>query len=229
MGEAVKSRRQFGEGPLSRVVALVYSLLVVELLVVVAILPGAIPLLLLDRDASNIPLFAVCVLPVGPAISAALYALRNRSRDITDLGPAAAFWRGYRMNLAGVLRIWVPWLIWASVIAVNLAHFSAAHVPAWWAVLLVLILAVATLWGVNALVITSLFAFRAIDVARLAVYFLARTPGVTLGNLGLLIVAAGVTAYWSDAVLALLSSVLVLAVLGTSRPMIVKVQNEFTA
>jgi hypothetical protein len=94
---------------------------------------------------------------------------------------------------------------------------------------LVLIGVAATLWAANALVITSLFAFRTSDVARLAVYFLARTPGVTLGVAGLLAAAAAVTALSSEAVLALLGSLYAAALLRTSRPMITAVHREFTA
>lgn len=222
-------RRQWGTGPLSRAAALVYTLLVVELLLLATTLPGLVPLLLLDRDASNLLLAAVGLLPVGPAVSAALYALHHRSRDLADLHPAGAFWRGYRLNVRGVLRLWVPWLAWMTILAVNLAYFSAAGVPAWWAVLLVLVAAAATLWMANALVITSLFAFRARDVARLGVYYLTRTWGVALGNAGLLVAAAGVTVLSSEAVLALLGSVLAAALLRTCRPMIVDVQEAFTA
>jgi uncharacterized membrane protein YesL len=223
------SQRQFGEGPLARAAALVYNLLVVELLLLVTTLPGLAALVLLDRDASNIPLAAACALPLGPALSAALYALHHGRRDLTDLRPAGAFWRGYRANFRGALQVWVPWLAWLTIVAVNLAHFSAAGVPGWWAVLLVVVAAAATLAAVNALVITSLFAFRAADVARLAVSSLGRAPGVTLGNACLLVVAAGVTAVSSEAVLALLGSVLAAALLRTCRPMIAEIQREFTA
>jgi uncharacterized membrane protein YesL len=223
------SQRQFGEGPLARAAALVYNLLVVELLLLVTTVPGLVVLVLLDRDASNIPLAAACALPLGPALSAALYALHHRRRDLTDLRPAAAFWRGYRANFRGALQVWVPWLVWLMIVAVNLAHFSAAGVPGWWAALLVVVAAAATLAAVNALVITSLFAFRAADVARLAVSSLGRAPAVTLGNACLLVVAAGVTVVSSEAVLALLGSVLAAALLRTCRPMVAEIQREFTA
>jgi hypothetical protein len=228
MGDAAAAR-QFGEGPLSRIAALVYTLLVVELQLLAAVLPGLVPLVLLDRDASNVPLVAACALPLGPAISAALYALNRRSRDITDIKPAAAFWRGYRMNLSGVLRVWVPWLVFLTVLGVNLANFSASNLPGWWAVLLVLVTAAAVLWMANALVITSLFAFRAVDIARLAAYFLVRRPGVTLGNAGVLLVVAGVIYLASEAVLALLGSILAMMLLLTCRPMITDVHEEFVA
>ena len=229
MSGASGSRGQFGEGPLARAAALVYNLLVVELLLLVACVPGLVVLVLLDRDAGNLPLAAACALPLGPALAAALYALHHRRRDLTDLRPAAAFWRGYRVNFAGALRIWVPWLAWMTIVAVNLAHFSATGLPTWWAVLLVVVAAAATLAAVNALVITSLFAFGAADVARLAVSSLARAPGVALGNACLLAVAAGVTTVSSEAVLALLGSVLALALLRSCRPMIVDIHREFTA
>ncbi|HEY8533569.1 MAG TPA: hypothetical protein VIL44_06805 [Micromonospora sp.] len=223
------SRRAFGEGPLSRAYALIYTLLVIDVLLALAMLPGWIPMILLDRDASNIPLFLACALPLGPAVSAAVYALHRFRADLTDLAPARAFWRGYRMNVGGVLRIWVPLLLWLTIILVNLANFDAAGVPRWWGGLLVVIAVVATLWGINALIISSLFVFRVRDVARLAVYFLFRTPSVPVGYALLLVAAAAVTAYASEVVLALLGSMICLALLLTSRPMITRIRDEFTA
>ncbi|MEH1122972.1 hypothetical protein [Micromonospora sp. CPCC 206061] len=225
----VAARRYFGEGPLSRIAAFVYTVLVVEVMLVAATLPGLVPLLLLDRHPSNVPLAALCALPLAPAVSAAVYAIHHRSGDLTDLHPGARFWRGYRLNLVAVLRIWVPWLAWVAIVGVNLAYFGAAGVPGWWAVLLVVIAVAATLWLANALVIASLFSFRTKDVARLAAYFLARTPGVALANACLLLVAAGVIVLASEAVLALLGAVFVMALVRNSRKMITQVQEEFAA
>jgi uncharacterized membrane protein YesL len=204
-------------------------MLVVETLLVLTIAPGLVVLVLLDRDASNLPLVGACALPLGPALSAALFALRNWRPDLTDLRPAAQFWRGYRLNVGAVLRIWVPLLILLTIVAVNLAHHDIAGVPAWWAGLLVLLGAVALLWGVNALVITSLFAFRASDVARLAAYYLIRRPGVTLGNAGILLAAVALIALASEAVLLLLGSVLAVALLAACRPMTREIRDRFTA
>jgi hypothetical protein len=224
---AARADRRFGDGPLSRVAAHFYNLLVIEGLLLLTTLPGLVPLLLLDHDASNIPLVAACALPLGPALAAAVYALHRRSADITDLHPAAAFWRGYRMNVREVLRIWVPWLALLTVIGVSLANFSAAGVPGWWAALLVVIAGIAVLWLANALVIVSLFTFRTSDVVRLAAYFLGHRPGVTLGNAGLVILAGGVTYLASDAVLALFGSVLASMLLQTGRPMIAEIHEKF--
>jgi uncharacterized membrane protein YesL len=221
--------RQFGEGPLSRVSALLYTLIVVELLVLLTSLPGLVPLAFLDADASNIPLDALCALPFGPAMSAGLYALARRSTDITDIAPAKAFWRGYRMNVGGVLKIWVPWLALMAIIGVSLGRFSAAGVPGWWAVVLVVLAVAAALWMSNALVITSLFAFRARDIARLAVYFLFRTPLVTLGTAGLLALVVVLTAFVSVFVPLVTVSVFAVVFLSVARRMTDQVRDRFTA
>lgn len=221
--------RLFGEGPLARVTAPIYSFLILNLLLLATTAPALIPLVALDRDASNAPLAVACALPLGPALSATFYALRHRGRDLTDLKPAAAFLRGYRMNAAGVLRLWVPFLAGMALIAENLSHVRAAGVPAGWRAALVLIAVVATLWVINALMITSLFAFRTVDVARLAAYFLGRTRAVTLGNFGVLIAAVLLVEISSEAVLALFAVLFAAALLHICAPMTAQVEKDFTA
>jgi hypothetical protein len=221
--------QDFGTGPLARASALLYTLLVTEGLLLLTSAPGLVPLLLLGGGASNLPLYAACLLPAGPAVSAALFALWRRSGDLGDLHPAAAFWRGYRLNTAGVLRVYVPWLAVMTMVAMTLAHGPTAGLPGWWRVLLVVIAVAAAVWLANAMVITSLFAFRAVDVARLAAYFLGKTPLVALGNAGVLIAGALVTAFGTEPMAMLLAAVGCLALLITSRPMIEQVKEGFTA
>jgi hypothetical protein len=220
---------RFGEGPLARVASLVYRLMTVDLLMILAVLPGLVPLVLLSRDAADAPLAVACLIPAGPALSAALFALRGHRADLTDLRPAAEFRRGYALNLGGVLKLWLPYLAAMSVIAEDLAHVKASGVPGWWAAVTVVLAVAATLWMANALVITSLFSFRARDVARLAAYFLGATRSVALGILCLLIVAVGVVDFASEAVLALFGVLFAGALLRTAQPMIARVTEEFTA
>src|SRR4051794_27372508 len=104
----------WGTGLLARSAALVHTLLVVETGVLITAAPTVVVPVLLDRDPSNIPLYAAAAAPLGPALSAAVYALRHRGNDLTDLSPARAFRRGYRMNAKAVLLLWLPWLAWAA-------------------------------------------------------------------------------------------------------------------
>jgi hypothetical protein len=99
---------------------------------------GALLLALLDRSATNAPLAALCLLPLGPALSAALFALRDRPKA-EDMTPAHSFWRGYRLNAFDVLRLWTPALIVLAVIAVSLANLDVAGAPDGYAGVLVVI------------------------------------------------------------------------------------------
>ncbi|MEU0582519.1 hypothetical protein [Streptomyces sp. NPDC006132] len=219
----------FGTGTLSRASALIHTVLTVEALLLLAASPGLAGLLLLGPEPANLPLAALCLLPLGPALSAALYALHHRSRDLTELHPARAYLRGWRLNALPALKLWTPLLAWLTVIAFTLTHFAATGLPAWWAVLLAVIGAGSLLWGAHALVLTSLFAFRARDTARLAGYFLLRHGRATLAAASLLVLTAALTALLTEAAPALLAAPLLLSLLHGSRSVITETREEFTA
>ncbi|MEU0198040.1 MULTISPECIES: hypothetical protein [unclassified Streptomyces] len=219
----------FGTGTLSRASALIHSVLTVEALLLLAASPGLAGLLLLGPEPANLPLAALCLLPLGPALSAALYALHHRSRDLTELHPARAYLRGWRLNALPALKLWTPLLAWLTVIAFTLTHFAATGLPGWWAVLLAVIGAGSLLWGAHALVLTSLFAFRARDTARLAGYFLLRHGRATLAAASLLVLTAALTALLTEAAPALLAAPLLLSLLHGSRSVITETREEFTA
>lgn len=210
------SATAFGTGLLSQTSAFVYHLLVVELALLVTAGPGLAATWLLDPSVSNLPVAALCALPVGPALAAALYALHHRRLDLTALQPAALFRHGYRLSWRQGLLIWGGWL---TVVAFNLVSLSVAGV---------VVLAGVTLWMLNGLVIAALFDFRTRDVARLAAYLLFRSPAVAVANLCLIVVGVGLVFAFSEVVLALSGSVLALAVLGNSRRLITLVRTEFT-
>jgi len=217
---------EIGRGPLSRWSAAVYWALVIEVLVVLTSLPGFVLLLLLDRSASNVPLVALAAVPFGPSLAAAVFAwrlyLRTPPAD-RDLAPARHYWRGYRQNWKDVLLWWVPALVLLAVLGVNVSAGGAFGL-----VSLVLVAAV-LVWAGNALVLSSLFAFRTRDVARLAAYYLAAKPVAALGVLSLLVVAAAVAAFATDWLLVLLASVLVRLLVRNAEPVVVDATERFTA
>jgi hypothetical protein len=218
----------WGAGPLARAAAMVHTMLVVQGCVLVTAAPTVVIPVLLDRDASNVPLFALAAAPLGPALSAALYALRHRDRDLAGLAPARRFWRGYRMNATAVLKLWLPWLAWAAVAGTSLARPDVAGVPGWWSAALVALAAGSLLWQANALVIASLYEFRTRDTARLAAWFLVRNPLVTLGTGGLALAAGAIVVYQSEAVLALFAAVFAAALLTVAGPMRTEIEQRFT-
>jgi hypothetical protein len=226
-GPGEGERRELGEGVLGRATAFVYWHLIVEALLVVTVLPGALASLLLERAPGNAPLFALCLVPMGPAVSAGLYALRTRAKA-EGLTPASSFWHGYRLNWADALKVWVSGLVVGVVIILGLANVGAGGVPGWYAGALVVVSAGLVLWMVNALVIVSFFGFRTRDAARLAAHFLGARPLVTLGTLSLLVLAAGIVVLTTEAVFGLLAVVWLALVLRNARPLMADIEERFT-
>ena len=224
---AAKSDDEIGAGLLPRSSAAVYWFLVVEALLLVTSAPGLVLLQVLDRDASNVPLFALACLPFGPSVAAALFAWRVFVRD-RDLSPARHFWRGYRLDALDVLRWWVPTLVLLAIVAVNLTHLSDAGFPPALAIVLGAIAVMVVLWSGHALVLSALFSFRTRDVARLGAYFVAAKPLVTLGFASVLVLAAGV-AYLSDWLLVLLAAPLTFLYARTAAPVVAVAEARFTA
>lgn len=220
--------RDFGRGPLSRGSALIYTLMVVEAMLILTSLPGLVPLYFVLQAAPHVLLAGACAIPVGPALSAAIFTLRHHSTDLADLRPMRQFWRGYRLNWRAVLPVWLIGLGWILAIGITLANFRAAGVPVWWAVVLSLVGVLAVLWLTNALIITSLFDFRTLDAIRLAWELIPRQPVTTLGVLGVLLAAVLLGFVTAEIVVGLLGSTFLLALVRTSRPMIDFITAEYT-
>ncbi|MFF2270322.1 glycosyltransferase [Cellulosimicrobium cellulans] len=216
-----------GQGTLGRATALVYWYVVVTALLALAALPTLALLLLLDRAASNVPLAALAALPLGPALSAALYAVRARETD-DEVAPARTFVRGYRRGALDALRVWAPALGVLALVGVVLANASAAGVGPTYAAVLVVIAVLALVWGLHAVAIVTFFSFRTRDVARLAAHYLGRTPLVSLGVVSLLVAAAGVAWFATDGVLALVGGVWVWCWYRNDRRMLDDVRARFT-
>lgn len=222
--------REFGDGVLARGAAAVHRVLVIELGLLVAAAPGLVLLVALVPDASNAPLVALALVPVGPALSAAVFAWRACLRE-PGCEPLRHFVRGYRANALDVLRWEVPALALLTVLVTNLAHLDAAIAhpvgrAAVQGVLLVLV-AATVLWSAHVLVLTSLFALRTRDAALLGMHHLGRR--VSLGAASLAVLAGGVVVLASDWVLALLGSLFALLLLQGAQPMIDDVEEHHTA
>ncbi|AEG43258.1 DUF624 domain-containing protein [Isoptericola variabilis] len=228
VGGRARPAGDLGEGPLGRITGTVYWFLIVGLLLVLSSLPSMVLLVLLDRASSNALLVPLCLVPAGPALSAALYALRDRGRA-ESLTPGRSFWKGYRLNALDVLRLWTPAMLVLGVIAFSVVNIGQVGVPRAYAVVLLVIGAGILLWALQALTIVSFYTFRARDVARLAIYYLVRLPLVTLGVLSLLVVAAAVVWLTSEGVLALFSVIWVWFLLNNARPLLRDVEQRFVA
>lgn len=222
----------FGTGTLGRITATVYRTLILEALFLATAAPGILLILTLSPDPSNIPLVALGLLPAGPALSATVFAWRA-SRAESTLEPARHFWRGYRLNALAVLRWWWLVLVVGAVLSLNLAYLDAV-VPDPALRTIVLVVQVLLLGGLaalslNALVISSLFTFRAIDTLRLAARFLRRTPRVTIASIALTIAAVGIMTVGTEIAILAFAAPIAALLLITAQPLITDIEENFVS
>lgn len=194
---------RFVDGRLFRACSFVHHLMVVEGCLVIALLPTFATVLLLAPDPRNAPLFAIALIPAGPAVVAGLYAVRR-----TDGSPGRDFVRGYRSSWREVLKVWVP------------AVVLIATTPA-------VVAALVAVWLANAVVITSRFSFRGRDTARLAAYYLGARWRCTLNVLLLGAAFTVLVALTSDWVAVLLLSPALYLLARVTRPLVADVEKRF--
>ncbi|TFD92668.1 DUF624 domain-containing protein [Cryobacterium lactosi] len=219
-------------GTLGRATAMVYRVLILELLFLAAASPGLGLLVTLSGDASNAPLLALCLLPVGPALSALIFAWRQSPTE-DHLEPARHFWRGYRLNTLGMLRWWWLVLVTLGILGINVAYLDVVIAPGVPLVIAGLVqAAVFTLVAVvalHALIIGSLYNFRARDVLRLALRCVREAPRATLGAAAITIASIGVVSVGSEVALIALGSILAAVLLNNAKPMTTLIEEKYIA
>jgi len=215
-------------GPLARAANAVYWALAIEVLWALTAAPGLVAALFLERHPSNLPLYALAALPLGPATAAAVFAWRVFLRE-RDPSPVHQFGRGLRVSWLDALRSWGLALVVLTVLGTNLAYRDAVGVTGALVALYVVLGVVTLLWALRMLVLAATFTFRWRDAARLGLYTLVTRPLVTLGLLSVLVVAVGIAFLTFDAVTVLLASLLVLLVVRNDAPVIADVEERFVA
>lgn len=217
---------EIGPGPLCRASAVVYWFVVIEALFALTTVPALGWLLFLEPHWSNVPLVVALAIPVGPAVSASLFAWRKFTEE-RDLKPARHFWRGYRLNWADALRLWVPALVVLVLLGFNLANLTSTDAPVAFGVVGAVVAVVAVVWTAHALLVTSLFSFRARDVSRVAAYFLLSKPLASLGVLSLAVLTLAATWWAGDWLPLALGSVLTYLLWRNGAPIVAEVHRRF--
>lgn len=197
---------EVGDGPFGRAVTAFAWGAALTALLAAANLPLVAAALLLRPEPSLAWLVAVAALPLGPALSAGLYAVRAHYVD-PDLAVARAFGRGCRLGWRDASVVWAPVCLLGGAVALVGAGGGEAGVPALVAGLapgagvLVLVLAL------HALALRTFFHLPAADAAQAAAYYLVTRWRASLGTLLLAAGAAAVAALASDLLLGLLGGV----------------------
>lgn len=218
---------EIGRGPLSRGAAVVYRMLVLEAQLLLSILPTVLLVVLLDRDASNLPLFMLALIPVAPALVASVAAVRAAATS-PDLAPARHFLRAYRRDLVPTLRWAVPAALALAVLSFNLTHLGGVDGGPALRPVMLLVAATIVVWCGHMVVLTAVFRFRTRDAARIAVAQLLPHWQFSVGILALLVVGAFVVLAASEFLLLLLLWAFTVLVALMARPVIDDVTHRFT-
>lgn len=218
---------EIGPGTLSRLTAAIYRHLVLGAFLAIAGLPTVLFWSLLAPEPSNAVLFVAALLPVAPALSAALYAQRAWSRE-PDLSPARPLLRGLRLNLRDTLAWWVPVLAVATVLAVNVLFADAVAGGVIVRPVCAVLAVALAVWSGHLLVVTSFFSFRVRDVFRVAAAEFFLSWKSSLGMLSLLLVATAAVVLSSEALLLLTGWAFAVSLWLVVRPVLADVTERFT-
>ncbi|WP_168801708.1 DUF624 domain-containing protein [Glycomyces buryatensis] len=224
---------EIGPGALSRMTAAIYRYLVLGLFLAISGLPTVLFWGLLSPEPSNVAfidvaLFVGALLPVAPALSAALYAQRAWSKE-PDLSPTRPLLRGLRLNLRDTLSWWVPVLAFATVLAVNVIFAEGVAGGEFLRPVCVVLLAVLAVWSGHLLVVSSFFSFRFRDVLRVAAAEFFISWKSSLGILSILVVATATVALSSEALLLILGWAFAVSLWLAVRPVIADITERFTS
>lgn len=205
----------------------VQRVFVLHIWVLLASAPTIIGLPFVAPDPSNIPLFAMLALPVGPALAASIFAWQRLASD-TERSVTHFFLRGYRLGWLDALIFWVLALVLLTILTTNLSYadtvFGGSALQTVWLILALVI----SLVFLNALVISALFSFRRRDVLRLAIFQLGGAWRTTLGFIAILICVAAATVLIAEWVLFFLAGPITWFIWVQARPLIDSVEADFT-
>lgn len=219
---------EIGPGALSRLTAAVYRYLVLGVFLAIAGLPTLVVWMLLAPEPANAAFFVAALLPVAPALSAALYAQRAWAKE-PDLSPSRPLLRGLRLNLRDTLAWWVPVLALATVLTVNVLFAEGVAGGEFLRPMCAVLLVVLAVWSGHLLVVSSFFSFRFRDVLRVAAAEFFLSWKSSLGVLSLLVVATAAVIVSSEALLLLTGWAFAAMLWLVVRPVIADITARFTA
>lgn len=183
----------------------------------VALLPAGVVFAAVEFSLATAALYAVVILPVGPALQAGMYALRRPAAALHQQ-PWSRYWEGWRMGWRQSLMVWAP----VAVLIVGVLAASVALPDDAIARPLVttglIVGGVAAVIAVGTLTVIAHFSFRARDVVRVALFGLGSKPFATAGLVGVVFVVVALLALGLVGVLLLLMVLICHAMLVITRP-----------
>lgn len=196
----------------------VWWFVMVQAGLLVTLMPTGVVFATVEREVSTVVLYVIAALPVGPALQAALYALRRPDASLHQ-HPWSRYWEGWRLGWRQSLVVWAPLvvLLGGLQVATGLMDPDAVARPL---VIVGLILAgAAGVIAVGTLTAIAAFSFRTRDVPRVALFGMGSKPFGTVGLIGVVFIAVALVALGLEAVLLLVMVLICHALLVITAPM----------
>ncbi|MER2061060.1 MAG: DUF624 domain-containing protein [Niallia sp.] len=224
----MEQKKEFGQGILFTFSNYVYWIVLTNIYFVATNALFIFFFMTLTPSFSNIGLYALALIPSGPAISGLLYSMEKLVRT-KELSPTADFFYGYRSNLKGTFLIWTIILAVYFVLLIDLQYLRLTVTPInqiIFIVLLVLTL-IWTMLSINLLMINSRYTFRIRDLVKLSAYYQFIKFKESIGNVLILFLVAFATVITTDFLIIFIASLIAMFMTFNSRAMLKHIESNF--
>ena len=221
-------KKEFGQGILFTFSNYVYWILLTNIYFVATNAVFIFFFMTLKPSFSNIALYALALIPSGPAISGLLYSMEKLVRT-KELSPTADFFYGYRTNLKGTFFVWTIILAVYFVLLIDLQYLRVTVTPIN-QIIFVVVLVLTFIWtmlSINMLMIYARFTFRIRDLVKLSAYYQFMKFKQTIGNLFILFLVAFLTVITTDFLVIFIASLIAMAMTFNSRSIHEHIERNF--
>lgn len=227
----MKQQREFGQGILYTFCNYVYWILLTNIYFVVTNLIFIFFFMTLTPSFSNILIYALALIPSGPAISGLLYSMEKLVRT-KELSPTTDFFYGYRSNLKGTFFLWIIILAVFFVLFIDLQYLQYLQITITPVnqIIFIVVLALTLIWtmlSINMLIINAKYTFRIRDLIKLSAYYLFIKWKETIGNILILFLTAVATVITTDFLIVFIASLLAWIMTFNSRELLKHIDRNF--
>ncbi|MFS0658496.1 DUF624 domain-containing protein [Niallia alba] len=224
----MEQKKEFGQGILFTFSNYVYWILLTNIYFVATNAVFIFFFMTLTPSFSNIALYALALIPSGPAISGLLYSMEKLVRT-KELSPTADFFYGYRSNLKGTFYIWTIILAVFFVLLIDLQYLRMTVTPVN-QIIFIVVLILTLIWtmlSINILIINAKYTFRLRDIVKLSAYYLFIKFKETIGNILILFLVGVATVMTTDFLVIFIASLIAMIMSFNSRAMLNHIESNF--
>lgn len=142
----------------------------------------------ISNISSYLPLFLVCLIPIGPSLSALLYCMGKLIRN-RDLNIINDFKKGLKINFKQSLILWCCELLLVFMLYSNIKFFSTARFSLVLTCLFVSLLILLLLITPYIYVLLSRFSMTNMNIIKSSLILVFTRPILTISNILILIVS----------------------------------------